>query len=86
MKIAIKFAVIGVSFIVAGLVLNHLAIWNYEQLILLDPSDPPHPWPVMAGSVFLTLIPLGLIFLAYSAFLMFREYRIEIRENKVGSG
>ena len=86
MKIAIKFAVIGVSFIVAGLVLNYLAIWNYEQSILLDPSDPPHPWPVMAGSVYLALIPLGLVFLAYSMFLMFRESRLETRENKVGSG
>ena len=86
MNNAIKYAVGGVSLIVAGLVLNFLAIWNYEQLILSDPSDPPHPWPVMVGTSFLVLIPLGLIFLAYSVYLTFREYRVEIRISKNGSG
>ena len=76
MNKAIKYAVIGVALIVAGLFLNYLAIWNYELLILSDPSDPPHPWPVMVGTSFLALIPLGIIFLAYSMHLMFRENRL----------
>ncbi len=78
MNNAVKYAVIGVSLIVAGLILNFLALWNYELLILSDPSDPPHPWPVMVGTSFLALIPLGLIFLAYSAYLMYRNYRLAI--------
>ena len=86
MNKAIKYTVIGVSFIVAGLVLNYLAIWIYEQSILLDTSDPPHPWTVMVGSVYLSLIPLGLIFVVYSAFLMFRVHQVEVRTSKDGCG
>ena len=82
---ATKYAVIGVALIVAGLVLNHLAIWIYEQSLLSYQGEYPPPRAPLAGTLFLALIPLGLIFLAYSVYLMFREYRVEIRISKVGS-
>ena len=86
MKNAIKYALIGVSLIVAGLVLNYLVMWIYEQSIQSYPGDYPPPRAIMAGTMFLALIPLGIIFLAYSLYLMFREYRVEIRISKDISG
>ena len=79
MNKAIKYAVIGISLIVAGLVLNQLAMWIYEQSILSSyPGEYPPPIAPLAGTLFLALIPIGLIFFVYSVYLMFREYRVEI--------
>ncbi len=76
---AIKYTVIGVSLIVAGLTLNHLAMWAYEQSIPSYPGVYPNPGgPLVGGTLYLALIPIGLIFLAYSGYLMFGEYRMGI--------
>ena len=65
--------------VVAGLVLNHLAMWIYEQYILSSyPGEYPPPIAPLGGTLFLALIPIGLIFLAYSVYLMFSEYRVGI--------
>jgi len=76
--------VIGVALIVTGLLLNELAMWMYWQTALSYQGEYPPPIPPIAGTAFLLLIPPGLISLGFSAYLILKEYRVEIR--KVGSG
>lgn len=84
MNQATKFALVGIVLIALGLFLNELVIWLYWQTALSIPGDYPPPLAPIAGSIFLLLVPAGLISLGCSAYLTFRDYRIEIR--KVGSG
>ncbi len=70
---------LGVALIVTGLLLNELAIWMYWQAALSYQGAYPPPIAPIAGTAFLLMIPVGLVSLGYSAYLVHREYRVEIR-------
>ena len=81
-----KYAVIGIVLIVAGFVLNYLAIWFYYYLTLSQyPSQYPPPVAPLAGTGFLFLIPIGVLFLIYSAYLFFKDYQVTIRRRADGT-
>lgn len=84
MNQATKYAVTGVVLIALGLFLNELMIWLYWQTALSISGEYPPPLAPIAGTIFILLVPVGLIFLGYSAYLTLRDYRVEIR--KVDSG
>ncbi|MCK5239528.1 MAG: hypothetical protein KAR33_08280 [Candidatus Thorarchaeota archaeon] len=67
-----------------GLLLNELVIWMYWQTALSYAGEYPPPLAPIAGTVFLLMIPAGLVSLGCSTYFLFREYRLEIR--KISSG
>jgi len=70
-----KIGVAGFILVLAGLILNDLAIRIYYWQILLEYADNPTPPPIppIAGTVFLLLIPMGLILIVYSLYLKYLE-------------
>ena len=68
-----KIGVAGFILVLAGLILNDLAIRIYYWQILLEYADTPYPPPIapLAGTVFLMLIPLGLILIGYSLYMKY---------------
>jgi multisubunit Na+/H+ antiporter MnhB subunit len=81
-----KYALIGIVLIAAGLVLNYLAIWLYYYLTLSQyPSQYPPPIGPLVGTGFLFLIPIGVLFLIYSAYLFFKDYQVTIRRRTNGT-
>jgi uncharacterized membrane protein YidH (DUF202 family) len=74
-----KYAAFGIVLIVAGLILNYLAVWLYYQMWSQYPSQYPPPVAPLAGTGFLLLIPIGILFLVYSAYLFCKDYQVTIR-------
>lgn len=70
---------IGIVLIVAGLILNYLAIWQYYLMWSQYPSQYPPPVAPIAGTGFLFLIPIGVLFLIYSAYLFYKDYQVTER-------
>ena len=71
------FAIIGVVLIIVGTVLNDLAIRIALENYLSYSGPTPPPQPIIVGTVFLALIPLGLISLGYSLFLVYGDFKVK---------
>jgi len=84
---AAKYGFSGILSIIAGLVLNELAIWLYYQIALASYSGTdPSPLANIVGTGFLFLVPVGLILLVCSGYLFFSEYQVSVTKKDSGSG
>ncbi len=53
----------GILLIFAGLILNEVTLWLVNLQDPIIPGVQPHSRPVILGTGFLFLIPIGLIFI-----------------------
>ena len=82
---ATKYGISGIISIIAGLVLNELAIWLYYQIALASlPPIEPHSIAPIAGTGFIFLIPVGVILLVCSGYLFFSEYEVSVTKRSGG--
>jgi hypothetical protein len=86
MNRAAKYGISGIISIVSGFVLNELAKWVYYQAILASYSGtvPPPICPI-AFTGFIALVPLGVVLLMYSGYIIYSEYEI-VKKRESGSG
>ncbi len=68
-----KYVTVGVILIVLGFLLNQVVIWLFYQAVMPEPGEIPPPVAVIAGTVFLALIPIGLILVLYGLYLRWIE-------------
>ncbi|TFG08261.1 hypothetical protein EU538_07435 [Candidatus Thorarchaeota archaeon] len=73
LKRSSKYLIAGVILIILGVVLNQLAIWVYNWSFMPEPGEIPPPVAVIAGTIFLALIPIGLILVLYGLYLRWME-------------
>ncbi len=86
MNRAVKYGVSGVLSIIAGIALNELAIWLYYQMALASYSGThPPPLAIIVGTGFLILVPVGVLLMVYSGYILFSEYEI-VPKKESGSG
>ncbi|MFO7836579.1 MAG: hypothetical protein R6V83_07990 [Candidatus Thorarchaeota archaeon] len=73
-----KYAIAGVVLVLLGLLLNQLLIWLYYWTVLNDYGDTPPPVATMSGSVFLLLIPVGIVLILYAIYLRLEESKSDV--------
>jgi len=79
------YAISGLVMITAGVLLDEIVKWNYYQSILSQYGYPPPPIVPIAFTGFIFMVPVGVIFLLYSVYLFFSEYRISVTKREIDS-
>ncbi|TFF95115.1 hypothetical protein EU546_03855 [Candidatus Thorarchaeota archaeon] len=77
-----KYIFAGILLVIAGFVLNLGLVWFATRGITDDWGDTPPPIVPYPYTVFLFLVPLGLILLVYGLFLRWAERRREKPRNR----
>ena len=71
---------VGVALIISGFVLDEFAKWYYYQSIITQYGDHPPPIAPIAFTGFFFWVPIGFIFLMYSIYLFFSDYRVIVEK------
>lgn len=65
--------VVGVVLVVIGFVLNEIFMMLIRMNIYIPERPEPHSGPIIAGTSFLNLIPVGLMFLFIALILEIKD-------------